>query len=147
MSSSISSTSSASQSAQAQSGASTVLNQSQTLGQDAFLQLLVAQLQNQDPLQPQDNTQMVAQLAQFSALEQMTDVANTDSQILSAVQSLQSVTSVAFEHQLIGTNISVDDGSGNTVTGQVSSIKISNGEPQVVVNGTSYPLSQVVQMS
>ncbi|GMA61562.1 flagellar hook capping protein [Alicyclobacillus fastidiosus] len=147
MASSISSTSSTAQTAQSQSGSTTVLNQSATLGEDSFLQLLVAQLQNQDPLDPQDNTQMVAQLAQFSALEQMTNVANTDSQVLSAIQSLQSVTSMAFEHQLIGTNISVDDGSGNTVTGQVSSIKISNGEAQVVVNGTSYPLSQVVQMS
>lgn len=41
-----------------------------TLGRDAFLQLLVQQLTNQDPLEPMDNTQMVTQLAQFSALEQ-----------------------------------------------------------------------------
>ena len=38
--------------------------------EQTFLQLLVAQLQNQDPLQPQDSTQFVAQLAQFSQLEQ-----------------------------------------------------------------------------
>jgi len=41
------------------------------LGQDAFLQLMVAQLKNQDPLNPTDATQFVAQLAQFSQLEQL----------------------------------------------------------------------------
>ena len=44
------------------------------LGKDAFLQLLVAQLRNQDPLEPQDNSSYIAELAQFSSLEQMTNV-------------------------------------------------------------------------
>ena len=43
---------------------------SDPLGKDAFLKLLVAQMKNQDPLNPQDPTQSVTQLAQFSALEQ-----------------------------------------------------------------------------
>ena len=44
------------------------------LGQDAFLQLLVTQLQHQDPMQPQDDSQFLAQLAQFSSLEQLTQM-------------------------------------------------------------------------
>ena len=45
----------------------------QTLGQDAFLQLLVSELKNQDPTQAQDPNAMIAQMAQFSALEQQTN--------------------------------------------------------------------------
>jgi flagellar basal-body rod modification protein FlgD len=47
---------------------------SKSLGQDAFMQLLVTQLQNQDPTQPQDNAQMITQLAQFSSLEKLTSM-------------------------------------------------------------------------
>lgn len=135
------------QTTQSTSSSSGSLNMSQSLGQDAFLQLLVTQLQNQDPLQPQDNSQMIAQLAQFSSLEQMTNVSQTDTQVLSSIQSLESVTSMAFAHQLLGTNVSVDDGSGNQVSGTVSAITMAQGQPQVVVNGTAYAMSQVVQMS
>lgn len=45
-----------------------------SLGSDAFLQLLVTQLQNQDPTNPESNTEFVAQLATFSSLEQLTSI-------------------------------------------------------------------------
>jgi flagellar basal-body rod modification protein FlgD len=60
--------------------AATVKGPNQTLGQDQFLALLIAQLKNQDPLNPVDNTEFIAQLAQFSQLEQakqMTTALNT----------------------------------------------------------------------
>ena len=46
------------------------------LGQDAFLKLLVTQLQHQDPTQPQDTNQMLSQLAQFSSLEQLVEISD-----------------------------------------------------------------------
>jgi flagellar basal-body rod modification protein FlgD len=48
-----------------------------TLGRDAFLQLLTTQLAHQDPLQPQGDTEFIAQLAQFSSLEQLTQMRGT----------------------------------------------------------------------
>ena len=49
----------------------------QGVDQDTFLKLLVAQLKNQDPLEPQDGTQFVAQLAQFSSLDQLISINKT----------------------------------------------------------------------
>lgn len=51
-----------------------VATRSDSLGSDAFLKLLVVQLQNQDPTNPQSNTEFIAQLAQFSSLEQLTSI-------------------------------------------------------------------------
>lgn len=127
--------------------ATTTMNPNGALGKNAFLQLLVAQMKNQDPLQPKDNSQMVAQLAQFSSLEQMTNINSTETKVLSAINSLQTVMSMAYEHQMIGTNVTVDDGQGNKVSGQVSSIQFNQGTPEVVVNGNAYPMTQVVSMS
>jgi flagellar basal-body rod modification protein FlgD len=47
------------------------------LGKDAFLQLLVTQLQHQDPTKPQDQGEMIAQLATFSSLEKLTQIATS----------------------------------------------------------------------
>lgn len=47
------------------------VNKNGDLGKDAFIQLLVTQLQNQDPLDPVDDKEFISQMAQFSALEQM----------------------------------------------------------------------------
>ena len=57
------------------------------LGKDAFLQLLVTQLQNQDPLQPQDNSAFLAQLAQFTSVESLEQIKADMSSLLSIVQT------------------------------------------------------------
>lgn len=109
------------------------------LDKNAFLQLMVTQMQYQDPLQPQDNSQFMAQLAQFTSLEQMTNVAQSTNQLLQMTQ-------ISFEHQLIGTNVTVTDSNNNPVTGTVDSIKFVNGDPQLVVGGNTYPLSSLSSM-
>ena len=58
----------------AQNQANAANKRNDALGKDAFLQLLVTQMKYQDPLDPQDNSEYLSQLAQFSALEQMTNV-------------------------------------------------------------------------
>jgi flagellar basal-body rod modification protein FlgD len=63
------------------------------LGQNAFLQLLVTQLQHQDPLQPQDDTQFLAQLAQFTSLEQLTNINTSLQQLVTLAGGTASSTS------------------------------------------------------
>ncbi|MGZ3497659.1 MAG: flagellar hook capping FlgD N-terminal domain-containing protein [Vulcanimicrobiaceae bacterium] len=96
------------------------------LGENAFLQLLTTELANQDPLQPMDDTQSVTQLAQFSALQSQTNLANS-------FQTFQSNFGVLQASSLIGKNVTVStpDGSGNTSTqtGTVSTIDVQNGQP------------------
>src|SRR5471032_795987 len=71
--------------------AATAATGGQTLGKDAFLQLLVTQLKNQNPLDPQDNSAFVAQLAQFSSLEGITTLNTTVSSIASNASSSQAL--------------------------------------------------------
>ena len=71
----VTSSTSATQSGSA--NALSTMNRTNSLGKDAFLKLLVAQLKNQDPQNPADSSQMAAQLAQFSSVEQLTNINET----------------------------------------------------------------------
>ena len=62
---------------------------SQTTERDLFMTLLVAQLKNQDPLQPQDGTEFVAQLAQFNSLDQLVGIRQSIEQLTIQMQQLQ----------------------------------------------------------
>lgn len=90
--------------------------QNESLGKEDFLQLLVTQLQNQDPLQPMENTEFVAQLAQFSSLEQLSNV----NEQLSGVQMGQMNLSNLQATDLVGQQITARgdhftyDGTGGT---------------------------------
>ena len=57
------------------------------LGKDAFLKLLVTQLQHQDPTKPQGDAEFIAQLAQFSSLEQLTEIAKGVETLVAALPS------------------------------------------------------------
>jgi flagellar basal-body rod modification protein FlgD len=115
------------------------VNPNDSLGQNAFLQLMMTQMQNQDPLSPQDNSQFLSQLAQFTSLEQMTNVDTQEQQVAQTLSVLEA-------HQLLGSNVTVQNADGSTASGTVSSIKFSNGAPQLVVNGTAYGLDTLQQM-
>lgn len=107
---------------------------SSQLGEDAFLKLLTTQLQNQDPLNPMDDTQSVAQLAQFSAVQATT-------QLSDSFTSFQSNFAVMQSAGLIGKAVSAQttDAGGNstTVTGTIKSIAVINGQPEFTLVDSS----------
>jgi len=79
---------------------------SNELGKDAFLRLLIAQLQNQDPLNPMDDREFIAQMAQFSALEQMTNMNKT----LENMASMDKYSAVSYVGKTILFEYEGDDG-------------------------------------
>jgi flagellar basal-body rod modification protein FlgD len=73
--------------------AATTAGRESALGQDAFLKLLLTQLQNQDPTKPMGDTEFIAQLAQFSSLEKLTEIAQSMKTLTEAVTARTSQTS------------------------------------------------------
>jgi flagellar basal-body rod modification protein FlgD len=120
---------------------------SQQLGKDSFMALLVTQLQNQDPLQPTANDEFVAQLAQFSSLEQMEGV-NENLVALAILQQgnalLGQLTSAS---SLIGQQVQyTSPADGSVAIGVVDSVKIEDDVAMLRVGGTSVPLSSVTEV-
>lgn len=111
------------------------------LGKTAFLQLLVQEMTNQDPLKPADNTQFIAQLAQFSTLEQMQNMNTGFTNLTTTFQAAQA-------RGLLGETIhAVDTNTGTQVNGQVDKILFnSGGNIQVDVNGTPVDLRDVLSV-
>jgi flagellar basal-body rod modification protein FlgD len=91
-------------------------DQKGSLGQDAFLKLLVAQMQNQDPTSPQDSGQMMSQLASFSQVSQL--------QQLTAASTAQTLgQDFASAVAMIGKNITDTKADGTQAAGVVSAVK------------------------
>lgn len=109
----------------------------QTLGQQDFLNLLVTQLQMQDPLNPTSNTDFCAQMAQFSALSAAT-ATNT------GITQLQNTAQCQQANGLLGCTVTLQADSTTQLSGTVSAVTIDSGTPKIVVNGQPYSLSQVV---
>ena len=103
-----------------------------TLGKDDFLKLFVTQLQNQDPMSPQDNSQFMAQMAQFSTLEQITNLADATQQMGFTGQVSQSV-------GLIGHTVGYTNGDGVDVTGVATGVEITDGSVYVNVGTDRVP--------
>jgi flagellar basal-body rod modification protein FlgD len=95
---------------------------------DMFLQLLVAQMRNQDPANPTDSSEFLAQTAQFTSLEKMQQVADQTSQLV----ALQ----VAFgASSMVGRTVSYPDPDGNLLSGVVSSVRFEATGPVLSVGG------------
>jgi len=101
---------------------STIGNSSSLLGKDQFLQLFVAQAQNQNPLEPMDNTEFMTQVAQFTQVEQLSNMSTN----FEAVMKLTEFNSATG---LIGHMVTfIDAYTGYSTEGVVDGVTMSNGE-------------------
>ncbi|MBP3284347.1 MAG: flagellar hook capping protein [Clostridia bacterium] len=102
------------------------------LGKDEFLNLLVTQLRYQDPLNPSNDTEFIAQLAQFSSLEQM--------------QNLNDSFSKFKAYSLVGKNVEANLGT-DVVEGYVESVRIVGDKEYAVIDGNSVEIDDIKKVN
>src|SRR5688500_1053642 len=102
------------------------------LGQDEFIKILVAQLTSQDPLNPQKDSDFIGQMAQFSALAR--------------TKSMQNQSQTLRANSLIGHSVEVKTEKQGIIIGEVSGVDSTKGEPKIIIDGVSYPVTDVVRV-
>ncbi|TVR68330.1 MAG: flagellar hook assembly protein FlgD [Spirochaetaceae bacterium] len=106
----------------------------QELGRDDFLKILLTQLQNQDPTNPMEDREFIAQMAQFSTLEQMTNVARGFRDLSSTLTTSQALS-------VLGRTVEIRNGA-QLETGVVSAVT-RGATPQLTVNNREYDFSAI----
>ena len=114
---------------------------SSQMDKDLFLKLMVTQLRNQDPLNPQDSAEFLAQTAQFTSLEKLEAVASQSSQALAAQMAFGA-------SSLAGRTVSYLAEDGVTETqGTVESVRFTAAGPMLTVGGVEVPIANVVTVA
>lgn len=104
------------------------------MGKDDFLKLLVTELRNQDPLQPMDNKDFIAQMAQFSSLEQMNNVSNSMGDLSKIMSNFSQQSSLTQGAAMIGKWVSGIATDGVTpMEGTVEAVKWLDGDPKLQI--------------
>ncbi len=114
----------------------------QTLGADDFLKLLVAQMQNQDPLEPTSNEEWITQMAQLTASTRMSDLCDQ-------FQINAGLTSISTASSLIGKEVTYTDSDTETVTVGIVDGVVMSGDNEFVllIDGKEVSLSDVEKIT
>src|SRR3954462_13190080 len=102
----------------------------QALGKDDFLKLLVGQLQHQDPLAPSDDQQWIGQMAAFSQLEQVSNMAASTQKIVDTLNMNGTLS-------LIGRTVTSLDDTGASHSGKVDTVDVAGGTATLTVDGVA----------
>ncbi|SDN23176.1 flagellar basal-body rod modification protein FlgD [Geodermatophilus siccatus] len=120
--------------------ATSTVTRTDQMGKDVFLQLLVAQMRYQDPNSPASTTEFMSQTATFTQVEKLEEIAAQNASLVALQRSLSA-------GALVGHTVSYTGEDGTTVTGTVSSVKISGDEPSAVVDGVDVPMGRLTEVS
>lgn len=132
-------TSSATAAAAIATGAVATKAPDNNLGQDAFLKLLVAQLKNQDPMNPVQGADFIAQTATFTQVEKLSEMARQNDELILA-QKINQASS------LVSHSVSYVDSAGKEAVGVVDSVKMGAAGPILSIAGKPVPLSSVTEV-
>ena len=106
------------------------------MNQQDFLKLMMVQLQNQDPLKPQDGATMLTQMSQIASMQSMTSM----QQALTNVGVNQQVT---LAQSLLNRTVQVKNSDGQSIEGKVDQVDVSNSDVQILVNGQLYKIADL----
>jgi flagellar hook assembly protein FlgD len=115
-------------------------NRLDSLSTADFTKMLVAELQSQDPTSPVTNTELMQEVSQIRTIQSTDSLTNT-------LQSVLLGQNVATAGNLIGRTVTGRDAQGNSVSGTVNSVSISNGAATLNVGNATLPLANVLQIS
>ncbi|MBK8180104.1 MAG: flagellar hook capping protein [Planctomycetes bacterium] len=121
--------------------------QGSSVGKNDFMNLLATQLKNQDPLEPSKNDEMLAQLAQFSSLEQMQNLNDNIVGLAVLQQSNALMQQLTDASALMGKDVQyTHPDTGEDVWGQVQSVRIVDGSAVLRIGGQDVPLTSVTEI-
>lgn len=118
---------------------SEVSSASQMMGKDQFLRLFTTQARMQNPMNPIETSDFLAQLAQFSSVEQMTNL-NTNFEKMLSVQQTQQAS------QFLGKVVFYEDPSGASGEGYVSGVRLTSEGPVLLLGNSQVPIEWVTSM-
>ncbi len=112
---------------------------SKTLSQNDFLKLLVAQMTQQDPLNPKSDIEMIPQMVSFTQLEQSKNMQ-------ADIASLRSQQEILQASSLLGRTVEIQDESEAVISGTVTAVQMEEGTPKLVVNGSKHGLGDLLSI-
>ncbi len=114
------------------------------LGKDDFLKLLTVQLQNQDPMNPMENTEYISQMSSFSSLEQMLNMNKNIEKLVSAFSASNHTQAMMY----LGTTVTAQTSDmEESVTGVVEQVGFENGVPFLKVGENAFSLEDIKLVS
>lgn len=120
----------------------TTRDTSDVLDKDDFLKILITQLQYQDPSSPLEDREFIAQMAQFSSVEQMMNIATE----ISLLRQSMGISSDLIGKSITWESLSDDGSSWEMDTGVVTAITFRDGQQYAMIGETEVPLEQIVKI-
>jgi len=123
----------------ANSAVRTAMASANKMDSDQFMQILMAQLTHQNPLEPMDNAEMMSQFSQLNSLQELRE-------IHTGMDNLSASNQVIYLSSLIGRTVKVNRTDGKVVEGIVEGVVIEKDNPQVRIGNEEYPLDDVIEI-
>ena len=126
----------------ATNSASTMVDRNDQMGKDTFLKLLVAQMRYQDPSNPVDSTQMVAQTATFTQVEKLEQLVTQNASMLVLQES-------ATAGSLVGRTATYTDTTGASKSGVITSVRLASKQSEAVafIGGAEVPVGRLTEIA